>query len=62
MEKTDLAFEYSDVEADIKGHVDSIKNPKSGIITLDSVGEIINEDAVIKCKGIVKIRKNQNTV
>lgn len=61
MEKTDLAFEYSDVEADIKGHVDSIKNPKSGIITLDSVGEIINEDAVIKCKGIVKIRKNQNT-
>ena len=60
MEKTDLAFEYSDVEADIKGHVDSIKNPKSGIITLDSVGEIINEDAVIKCKGIVKIRKNQN--
>ena len=60
MEKTDLAFEYSDVEADIKGHVDSIKNPKSGVITLDSVDEIINEDAVIKCKGIVKIRKNQN--
>ena len=43
----DLAFEYSEVEVDIKGHVDSIKNPKSGTITVDSVGERINEDSIM---------------
>ena len=37
----DLAFEYATVEADIRGHVVSIKNPRSGRITLDSVGEVI---------------------
>lgn len=37
----DLAFEYSTVEASIKGHVHSIKNPTSGRIKVDSVGEII---------------------
>ncbi len=49
MEGCDLSFEYSDVEATVKGHVDSIKNPKSGKITVDSVGEIIREDAVFDC-------------
>ena len=56
MEGTDLAFEYSDVEADIRGHVDSVKNPRSGVITLDSVGEIISGDAVMECTAQVKIR------
>ena len=56
MEGTDLAFEYSDVEADIRGHVDSVKNPRSGHITLDSVGEIIMGDAVMECTGEVHIR------
>jgi len=37
----DLAFEYSHVHADIKGHVPSIKNPCSGEIVADSIGEII---------------------
>ena len=55
---TDLAFEYADVEADIKGHVDSIKNPKSGKIVVDSVGEIIHEDAIMDCKGEVVMRKS----
>lgn len=36
-----LALEYSTVNATINGHVVSIKNPTSGIITVDSVGEII---------------------
>ncbi len=54
---TDLAFEYSDVEADIKGHIISVKNPKSGRIVADSVGEIIREDAVMHCNGIVKLRE-----
>lgn len=56
MVDTDLSFEYSDVEADIKGHIVSVKNPKSGTIIADSVGEIIREDAVINCNGEVLIR------
>ncbi len=56
MEDTDLAFEYSDVEATILGHVDSIKNPRSGEITADSVGEILSGDAVMECTGKVTIR------
>ncbi len=57
MEDTDLSFEYSEVEADIHGHVISIKNPKSGRITVDSVGEVIREDPVMECTGKVIIRK-----
>ena len=52
----DLSFEYSDVEADVKGYVVSIKNPKSGKIKVDSVGEIIKEDPVMECDGEVIIR------
>ena len=56
MAETDLAFEYSDVNATITGHVDSIKNPRSGEIVVDSVGEIILADAVMECTGKVIIR------
>ena len=56
-EGCDLTFEYSDVEADIKGHIISIKNPKSGIITVDSVGEIIKEKPIMECVGEINIRK-----
>lgn len=37
----DLAFEFSTLHADIKGNVTSIKNPTSGSIKVDSVGELI---------------------
>ena len=57
MEGTDLSFEYSDVEATVQGHVDSIKNPRSGEIVVDSVGEIIMEDAVMECSGKVIVRE-----
>ncbi len=53
MEGCDLSFEYSDVEATVKGHVDSIKNPRSGKIEVESVGEIIMEDAVFDCSAEV---------
>lgn len=53
----DLAFEYSDVEADIVGHILSVKNPRSGRITADSVGEIVTDDPVMECCGEVIIRK-----
>lgn len=52
----DLAFEYSDVDASIIGHVDSIKNPKSGKIVLDSVGEIIKEDSIMEDTCEIEVR------
>lgn len=44
MEQADLAFERSDVEAEITTPVDSIKNPRSGRITLPGAGRIIMDD------------------
>lgn len=38
---TTLAFEYSSVDAEIISHIDSIKNPSSGIIKAKSIGELI---------------------
>ena len=49
----DLSFEKSGVEADIIGHIDSIKNPDAGYIICDSVGEIVDE--VGKCE--IKIKE-----
>lgn len=52
----DLSFEYSEVEADIIGHIDSIKNPKSGNITVDSVGEIITSGSIMESKANINIK------
>ena len=52
-EDCDLAFEYSDVVADISGGVVSVKNPKSGRIVADGYGEIIFDSALYKCNGKV---------
>ena len=40
---TTLAFEYSTVDAEIKGKIDSVKNPTSGRIVADEIGELILE-------------------
>ena len=40
---TTLAFEYSTVEAEIIGGVDSVLNPSGGNITADFIGELIIE-------------------
>ncbi|HOC35100.1 MAG TPA: DUF3737 family protein, partial [Ruminococcus flavefaciens] len=40
---TTLAFEYSDVDAEITSHIDSVKNPSSGMIRAKSIGELIME-------------------
>ena len=56
MEGTDLSFEYSDVDADVKGHILSVKNPRSGRIVADSVGEVIHDHTVMPCSGQVVIR------
>lgn len=44
----DLSFEYSDVQAEICGSVDSVKNPRSGKIVADAIGEIVLEDDIMK--------------
>ena len=50
---TDLAFEYSSVDATLVGSVDSVKNPKSGVIRADSIGEIILDERVIDPEKII---------
>lgn len=42
----DRAFEYSSVNADIKGTIKSVKNPASGTIVADGYGEIIIDDNI----------------
>ncbi len=44
MEDADFAFEKSDVDAEVKSSVISIKNPKSGIIRVQHVDEVIMDD------------------
>lgn len=51
MEGTDLSFEYSDVEATVKGEILSVKNPRSGKIVADRIGELIyTDDSKVECK------------
>lgn len=40
---TTLAFEYSSVDAEIVGRIDSVKNPSSGVIRADEIGQLILE-------------------
>lgn len=42
----DRIFEYSTVRADIKGHIEHIKNPTSGHIVADSIGSITIDENV----------------
>ena len=44
---TTLSFEYSDVDAEIIGNIDSVKNPSSGTIKAGSIGELIMEDNMV---------------
>ena len=44
---TTRAFEYSTVEAEIVGKVDSVVNPSSGTIVADEFGEITLDDRYI---------------
>lgn len=59
MEGCDFSFEYSHVDADVVGHILSVKNPGSGTILCDSCGEVIMEDAVYPANGSVILRGNQ---
>lgn len=58
-EAADFAFEYSEVDADIKGAIVSIKNPYKGKIVVDEVNEIIlTDDSVYKHECSILLRKN----
>lgn len=47
----DLSFEKSEVTATVKGSIDSVKNPRSGCIQADAIGEVIlEEDQAGDCK------------
>ena len=48
-EGCDLSFEYSEVDATVKGNIVSVKNPLSGKIVADSIGEIVHEGSVKDC-------------
>lgn len=48
MVDTDLAFEKSEVEASVTTPVVSVKNPRSGHISVPAVGEIIRDDPEAK--------------
>ena len=42
----DRVFEYSNVEASIRGHIENIKNPISGHVVADSIGSITIDEHV----------------
>ena len=53
----DLAFEYSSVEASIRGAIHSVKNPRSGRIVAEGIGQIILDEN-IKAPGNCEISLN----
>lgn len=55
----DRVFEYSDVHADIRGHIENIKNPRSGHIIADSIGSV-TIDGNIKPPADCKIELRQH--
>lgn len=59
---TTLAFEYSTVDVEIDGKVDSVMNPSGGTIKADYIGELIMEkDKVDPDKTVIRCRMNHNT-
>lgn len=53
LDEADLAFEKSEVEAELISHVISIKNPKSGYIKLPSYGELIQSEGGCKITALL---------
>lgn len=53
----DLAFELSEIEADICGEILSVRSPLSGTVVCDGVGKIVNDVTAYNCNGKVIVRK-----
>lgn len=47
MEETDLSFERSRVRATVRGRIEGVKNPVSGMIVADEIGEVLFEKAIV---------------
>lgn len=58
---TTLAFEYSSVDAEIIGKVDSVLNPTSGVIRADEIGELTIEQDKVDPEKTKIICKQQKT-
>ena len=57
-ESCDRVFEYSTVQADIKGKITNIKNPTSGQIVADEIGSItLDENIQQPADCIIRLRK-----
>lgn len=54
-EDADLAFEYSDLQATIKGSIHSVKNPRSGSVIAESYGAVIIDENM-KAPGDCKLK------
>lgn len=58
---TDLCFELcEDIDANICCHIDSVKNPISGMISAESIGELILDEKYIDPKKTKIIIRNKN--
>ena len=58
-EDADLAFEYSSVKAEINSAIPSVKNPRSGEIVAESIGEIIIDENIKQPANCVIKVKNE---
>lgn len=56
MDGSELAFEYSDVKANIVGHLNSVKNPLSGKIVADSIGQVVMDDDTLESTAKILVR------
>lgn len=60
MHNCDLSFELSEVDADIRGEITSVRSPLSGKVVADGVGEIFNDvPAEYNCSAVIIVRKKQ---
>ena len=58
---TSLAFEYSTVDADIVGKIDSVLNPSGGVIRADTIAELtIEKDKVDPTKTKIICRQDES--
>lgn len=59
---TNLSFEYSTVDAEIDSNIDSVKNPISGRIRANHIGEIIYDNNDVKPENTTIIQRTEENV
>ncbi len=56
-EDCDRSFEYSEVDAEIKGKIESIKNPLKGEIVAEDIGQLLLGNSKYPCNAVIEKRK-----